>query len=360
MDSTIDFSMDRWNRVKESHRLWWANELERPLIHVVLYGAPSRRAPARHSFKSFSAFYGNEVSADEVVDSWDALLSGCHWLGDGFPGIFPNFGPGVLAAFLGCRMENGTDTVWFHPPSNHELKDLRLTLDPRNPAFLRVRDLMDTAARRWQGQVQVAMTDIGGNLDVVSSFRPSEQLLLDLYDCPQEVKRLAWEVHRTWWESFESLTQAANPNPGYSTWCPVFSEKPMYIMQCDFCYMIGPEMFDEFVKPELAASARRLTHSIYHLDGPGQLPHLDSLLTIPELDCVQWIPGDGQPDMTQWPQVYRKIHAAGKKIQVYGLDALDAVSRQIGTARGIVAIVGGHIDEEAAIRARLKAYGVDP
>jgi len=352
--------MERWDRVKESHRLWWADKSDRPLIHVGLYGAPSRRAPARHPFNHFTSFFGKDVSVEEVVDSWDANLSTIRWLGDGFPMVWPNFGPGVLAAFLGCRMENGVETVWFHPPDHRELTELKLKFDPENPTFLRIRDIMSSASRRWGGRVQVGMSDIGGNLDVVASFRPPEQLLLDLDECPEEVKRLGWEVHRTWWESFEALAKTAQPNPGYSTWCPVFSEDPMYILQCDFCYMIGPDMFDEFVKPELAASAKRLKNSIYHLDGPGELVHLDSLLTIPELGCVQWIPGAGQPEMTQWPQVYRKIHAAGKKIQVYGLDALDAVARQIGTASGIVAIVYAHVDEEASIRKRLKSYGVEP
>jgi hypothetical protein len=360
MEQAIDFSVERWARVKEAHAAWWANELERPLVHVTLQGAPSRRASARHGFQAFTSFYPDTVSPGEVVDSWEAQLAQCRWLGDGYPGVFPNWGPGVLAAFLGCHMENGVDTVWFHPPDRRELQDLQLVFDPANPAFRRVRDVMAAAARRWGGLVQVGMTDIGGNLDVVSSFRPSEQLLLDLYDCPDEVRRLGWEVHRTWWQAFEALVAATQPNPGYSTWCPVFSDGPMYILQCDFCYMIGPEMFDEFVKPELVASAKRLKNSIYHLDGPGQLAHLDSLLTIPELGCVQWIPGAGQPGMTQWPEVYRKIHAAGKKIQVYGLDALDAVARQIGTARGIVAIVGGSVEDEPAIRERLRKYDVEP
>ncbi len=359
MEQTIDFSGERWDRVKESCRRWWANDLDRPLINVALEGAPSRRVSARHPYKYFTSFYEKEVAAEEVVDSWEAHLSESRWLGDGYPMVLPNFGPGVLAAFLGCRMENGEDTVWFHPPETLELAELHFRLDRQNPVFQKIRELMRIATRRWNGQVQVAMTDIGGNLDVVSSFRPSQQLLLDLYDCPDEVKRLGWEVHRTWWEAFDELVGTAQPNPGFSTWCPVFSEVPMYILQCDFCYMIGPEMFEEFVKPELVASAKRLKNSIYHLDGPGQLPHLDSLLKIPELGCIQWIPGAGQPDMTQWPDVYRKIHAAGKKIQVYGLDALDAVAQQIGTAKGIVAVVNSTVAEEDIIRQRLKQYGVD-
>jgi hypothetical protein len=40
------------------------------------------------------------------------------------------------------------------------------------------------------------------------------------------------------------------------------------------------------------------------------------VLSIPELDGVQWIPGDGKPTCAHWPEVYRKIAAAGKKIQI--------------------------------------------
>ena len=40
---------------------------------------------------------------------------------------------------------------------------------------------------------------------------------------------------------------------------------------------------------------------------------------------VQWVPGAGNPGCTDWPEVYRKIHAAGKRIQIIDgrFDALD-------------------------------------
>ena len=79
--------------------------------------------------------------------------------------------------------------------------------------------------------------------------------------------------------------------------------------------MISPEMFDEFVKPELIESSLKLPRTFYHLDGSGQLSHLDSLLTIQTLDGVQWVPGAGNPECAEWPEVYQKISAAGKKIQ---------------------------------------------
>jgi len=39
------------------------------------------------------------------------------------------------------------------------------------------------------------MTDLGGNLDILSTFRPGTDLLLDLYDHPEDVKRLTGEAH---------------------------------------------------------------------------------------------------------------------------------------------------------------------
>jgi 5-methyltetrahydrofolate--homocysteine methyltransferase len=206
------------------------------------------------------------------------------------------------------------------------------------------------------------MTDLGGNLDIASTFRPNENLLYDLYDCPEEVIRLASEGHDAWWQCFDVINRQVNLNPGYTAWCPIFSEQPYYMLQCDFCYMIGPEQFEQFVLPELAASCRKLRNPFYHLDGPGQLPHLDALLSIPELKGIQWIPGAGQPDCTRWPEVYRKIRAAGKLIQIYagqgalGWEALDIIADQLGSAKGIIMIGTGGIEDEDKINRLLDRY----
>jgi 5-methyltetrahydrofolate--homocysteine methyltransferase len=130
------------------------------------------------------------------------------------------------------------------------------------------------------------------------------------------------------------------------------------MLQCDFCYMIGPDMFDEFVKPELAASCKRLANPFYHLDGVGQLPHLDSLLAIPELKGVQWVPGNGKPDFSNWPEVYRKIRDAGKRIQIWGPpERFEKVVGQLGTAEGIVAFMGMDGSREREAREFLAKYG---
>ncbi|MHB0997699.1 MAG: hypothetical protein ACYC27_00520 [Armatimonadota bacterium] len=354
----IAFTQGDWDRIKDASRKWWAGELDRPLLQFAIGGNdPGRPEPSLPNY-GFTSFYDLSVPAEEIIDRWDYNLSCARYLGDSFPVAMPNFGPGVAAALMGAILQNGAETSWFHPVEEVEIEDLEFEYDSDNVWLNRIRDIYKAGIERWNGQVQMSMTDLGGNLDILSSFRPGEKLLYDLYDYPEQVKEKTWDAHRMWWKYYNEFNSILQPvNPGYTAWASIFSETPSYMLQCDFCYMISPEMFDEFVKPELAESCRKLGNAFYHLDGPGQLPHLDSLLTIEELKGVQWVPGAGVPDWEYWPEVYRKIRDAGKLIQVYGsVETFEKIYDQVDGYNGIVHI--GWSNDEASIRRLLKKFDI--
>lgn len=362
---TAGLNKDQWAKIKDDARRWWAGELGRPLIQVRLKGLPPERSEPALSSHEFASLYPMSVPAEQIVDRWDYDLSTTMYLGDAFPHVCPNFGPGVIVAFLGAELINGPDTVWFHPKEDIPITDLDFEFDAENPWYLRCRDLVTTAMNRWQGSVQCALTDMGGNLDILSAFRPAEKLIYDLYDSPDHVKRLTWKAHELWWryfEEFSALTEGINP--GYSTWATILSEEPHYMLQCDFCYMIGPVIFDEFVKPELKATADRLVNAFYHLDGQGQLTHLDSLLEIDSIKGIQWVPGAGAPDVLHWPEVYRKITAAGKKIHIASnmcerpFETLDVLLEQLGRVDHIVYNLDGDISQCEQAERMLSKYDV--
>jgi len=355
----INFSADRWERLKENNKLWWAGKLGRPCIQLYTpSGDPGRPEPEVPGY-SFTSFYDFSVPVEDIVDRWDYNLSCQKYFGDAYPHIFPNFGAGALAAFLGTELKNDDQTTWFHTDDIKEVADLKLHLNPNNIWYKRVKDICKAAMDRWQGSVQVSMTDIGGILDVLSSFRTAERLLMDLYDCPDDVKARINDLHKLWWQCYDEINSILQPtNPGHTAWAGIFSTEPHYMLQSDFAYMIGPDMFDEFVLPELSTTCKRLTNAFYHLDGQGQLPHLDSLLSIPELKGIQWVPGDGSPGLTQWPHVMQKIHNTGRKIHLWGsIKVLDEVVQQLGSGENIV-FVGYTDNEEEAIDC-LKRYGID-
>jgi 5-methyltetrahydrofolate--homocysteine methyltransferase len=362
----LDFSAARWVRIRESYRQWWDGSLRRPLIHVCLTGRDPGRPKPDLPTRDYTSFYDDSVSAEAIADRWLYDLECRRYIGDAFPQVFPNFGPGVIAAFLGLELQNGNGTVWFHQPRDVALADLDLRFDPDNRWFRRVCDIYGAAADRFEGLAHLGMTDLGGNLDILQSFRPGDGLALDVHDAPGDVERKTWDAHALWWRCFDELNRIIQPaHAGYSAWTPLYSETPYYMLQCDFAFMIGPDMFERFAKPELVASCHRLGNPFYHLDGPGQLPHLDSLLAIPELKGIQWVPGAGQPPVSdaRWIDIYRRIRAAGKRIQFFtsqdplGWRTLDVLAQNLGGAEGIMMCGEAPAEDAAGLKALLEKYG---
>lgn len=357
---SIDFSADRWQAVKRNYSAWWQGELDRPLIPLIIRDRDPGRVQPEAPVLSQRTCSDLGISAEAIIDRGDYELSKCTFLGDAFPYVrMACFGPGVLAAFLGAKLDNSTGRVWFHASEDLKISEVHLSFNPDNIWFRRLCDVYAAGMARWQGRVLMQMTDLGGVLDVLSTFRPGERLLYDLMDHPEEVQRLVGEIHTAWFQAYHALNDVLQPhNPGYSDWSDIYSETPSYIPQCDFAYMIGPDMFKAFVLPELITACGKLSNTLYHLDGVGQLPHLDYLLGIEQLRGIQWVPGDGNSDCRHWPDVYKRIREAGKLIQLYGdFDVLDAVAAQLGSTRGIHLKDAVASDRKSGI-ARLERYGL--
>ena len=117
-----------------------------------------------------------------------------------------------------------------------------------------------------------------------------------------------------------------------------------------------------FVKNEVNSTAGHMKNAFYHLDGIGQLAHLDSLLSLPNLQGIQWVPGEGEPVLRDWSEVYAKISKAGKKLQVYyNLDKyLDEILKVINKPDVLVKMQFGYgIGEKEDILKKLRSYGVE-
>jgi 5-methyltetrahydrofolate--homocysteine methyltransferase len=363
---SIAFTPERWEKLRTFSRAWWAGEARRPMLYVVAPRAPDRPA-ARLTHRHFLPQHGLDVDPADVVDAMDHHLAGQEYLVDGHPYIWLNYGAGVLAAFTGCHLQYDDNTVWFFPRREVPARDLHLGFETGNRWFRQLCDVAEAASARWRGNVMLGMTDIGGASDVVSSHLTPERMLTDLYDAPEEIERLMWEAHAFWWHLWREVDRRLRPcNPGYSSWTPIYSEEPYYMLQSDFCYMIGPDMFDRFVRPELVASCRQLPNAFYHLDGVGELPHLDSLLAIPELKGIQWVQGAGRGGPMEWLDVYRRILDGGKRLQITGgslseslavIDKLAAEKRPVG--RIYLSAWLGRDDRaaRAELDAFLKRYG---
>ncbi len=314
MPKFFEFSDADWARTEQTWRAWWQGELDRPLVFV----------EARHpgavepDYTDFVTQFPPEMPAHQVIDFFQANLASLHLYGDAFPKWWPNAGPGVMAAFLGAELEYAPGTTWFKTLDVPGVAALRLAYQDENFWWQRIQALTREACGRWGGQVVIGHTDLGGTLDILASLRGSQQLLTDLYDTPAEIERLRDEVDRLWLDYYAALLGlVCDTQRGTSGWSPLWAPGTTYMLQCDFSYMISPKMFERFVMPSLAACCEALDYAFYHLDGKGEIPHLDQLLSLERLRGIQWIPGDGAPPPEEWLPLLKRIRDGGKLCQLF-------------------------------------------
>ncbi len=335
----ISFSRERFAQINETYNAWWNHQLNRPVMGIAVASRTPDRDEPKVPLLSQKTCNDLRFTPEQLVDRIDFELSKYEYYGDAFP-LFNMecFGPGVVAAFLGASLENTTGSVWFHAPSDKPISELHFTYDPENSWLKRIKAIYQCAMERFEGKAIMGMVDLGGVMDVLSTFRPGDGLLLDLYDEPKEVQRVLSELSIFWHQFYRELNEVLAPQRvGYTDWSGIFSDKPSYILQSDFSYMVSPDMFHDFLLNEIQVTCRKLDRSIWHLDGIGELPHLDYLLSIEELDGVQWIPGAGNAPCHEWPEVYRKIQAKGKLIQLMNYDfvGIEKTISDLGNASGL-------------------------
>ncbi len=312
----LKFTEEDWARVERDTLAWWNGELQRPLVYLAVTEPAAGAAPWDYQSK-----YPLDMPAERIVDCYEPMLDGAHFYADAFPWFWINFGPGIAAGFLGAQVNSVVDpseTVWFTPSRRVPIQNLNLSYDPDNIWWRRVKAITAAFVERYGRMLQVSHTDLGGNLDILASFLTTEQLLFDVIEQPDEVLRLVRQINRLWLRYYDELEAIIRPTcRGTSSWTPIWTTGRTYMLQCDFSYMISPCMFEQFVLPDLVSCCEHLDQGFYHLDGKGEIPHLNHLLSIERLRGIQWIPGDGAPSPDRWLDLLKRIRDGGKLCQVF-------------------------------------------
>ena len=348
----VSFRQEDWSRVQRAWAAWWAGDLNRPLVMIEDLEPP----PGVHISNIFdlgppASSFPLDMPADELLDDYQVGLESKRFYGDAWPKWCPMFGPGIAAGFLGAQVNTSADTTWFEPVKEVPIAGLDLAFDPDNAWWQRSQDLTRRAVARWGSSVVVGHTDLGGNLDILASLLSTERLLFDLSDHPEEVERLTGALTQLWLRYYDELYALIEPaDRGTTTWAPIWAPGRCYMLQSDFAYMISPRMFERFVLPDLVACCRALDHAFYHLDGAGQIRHLDMLLSLERLHGIQWIPGDGQPPPEAWLPLLQRIRDAGKLCQLYvSPEGARTIVRELG-GRGFALYIMQPMSQDEAER----------
>jgi len=327
MTYAFHFTEQDWERIELDWTAWWAGELDRPI--VVIENPVHARLP-----QELSREFLLEKPVEELLEHYQTRLEARQIFGDAWPKWWPFFGAGVVAAFLGANLQCSpqTETIWFEPADSTMTGAKSLSFDPNDIWWRRIKTLTEAAVDLWGDRVCVGFTDLGGNLDILASLQTSQKLLLDLYDDPDIVKGKSLVVTHHWLRYYEELFAITKKSGrGTTPWAPIWAPGRCYMLQSDFSAMISPQMFETFVLPDLAECCKEIDFAFYHLDGRGQIHHLDLLLSLEQLHGIQWIPGEGQPSPASWLPLLKRIVDAGKLCQLYiSADDARTIVRELG------------------------------
>lgn len=309
-----------WAESRKRFAAWWNGEAhDRALLQVY---APKADAPNDPPPTPPESIEERWLSVDYRLAVSEYRLAATYYGGDAFPYLETSIGPGTLSLYLGAVPTFHETTVWY----GRRFDDISTAFVPKydetNRYWRFSVEMARRGAERFSGRALVGVPDLIEGLDTLSSLLGNDELLLYLVDEPKHVHRLQAALVNAYFDYYDRVydivkdEQDGSCFSAFQTYGPGRTAK----LQCDFSAMIGPKMYEEFVVPYLAEQCARLDCSVYHLDGPCAMQHLDLLLGIEKLNAIQWTPGAGQIPACHesWIPLYRKIRAAGKSVMVRG------------------------------------------
>ncbi|MCF7818765.1 MAG: hypothetical protein K9M54_12890 [Kiritimatiellales bacterium] len=333
---------DDWTEARQILTGWWNHRVEgrwalgvraprnQPLLHD----------PAPPLSGDFKTRWLDYETMNLHKEAWFA--SHC-FLGCVYPEDTAYLGPGSLNAFLGCPIDFQQETLWYGPVYDDPEKAGTLELDRRGFYWKWTVEALAYLSQRAAGRYVVTMPDLIEGLDVLSELFGTQEFLMHLIDCPDAIHGLLDQLDGLYFEAYDELADMIKSPEGhvpfmaFNAWAPGRAAK----VQCDFSAMISADMYNEFALPHLRRQCQRLDYAVYHLDGPGAIHHLDAVLTIPEINAIQWEPGAGNPhtgDRVWWDRIWKKVYAAGKSAFLHGVPAheIEPFVKEFGQAGTLV------------------------
>jgi hypothetical protein len=307
------------SRVLDRWEAWWMCENESPMM-------TSWISPTEPHVETPLETAAQWLDFDQRVDAFESRLAVTPAFGDNIPFFFPNLGPDVAACAWGAEIEFGKETSWVHPLGDC-LADLATAKFSRDwPQWKRIEDLTRLSLARSEGRWITGFTDLHLNADLLVSLIGPENLCLELADDRDSFAQALARWEKPCLELLSSQHDLVLASQDVSlSWMHAPAKGRMHIPSCDFSCLVSGADYCELILPIIQNECRACDRSIYHLDGPQALRHLDAILACPEIHGVQWVYGAGQGPARRWIEVYQRIQAAGKCMMVCCDDAEDAL-----------------------------------
>lgn len=236
-------------------------------------------------------WFDAEYQADEFLRSIESM----RFHAETFPIYMPNLGPNVYAAFHGDELIFEDTTTWYHEIIHDYSTDLvKIKFSKENIYYKMMLELTKVVLEKCAGRYLVGYTDLHPALDCASAWRGTNNLCIDLImdtDNAQKLFDLTSEHFLEVYNEYDILLKTHNMPS--CTWMNIPIEGRLHIPSSDFSFMISPDDYIKYGLPLLKEDIKTMTHNVFHVDGKGVAKHIDTILSVPQIQCIQWVQGVG-------------------------------------------------------------------
>jgi 5-methyltetrahydrofolate--homocysteine methyltransferase len=331
--------------VRSRYEQWWNRENDNPLVYMIFPRDDAALTPAVKDWMSpaivdgwtpwkHEFVFGQAVELVSQTGDMQYVEDACDLLeryaditdraGDGYHFLFVNLGASMMSAFLTGQTKFDGRTIWLEHPEPLDWETIESFDESTESQYARVAMAsIERLVQRLAGRFVFAPPELGGLLDILAAMRQTMNLLIDTVDEAERLDRVMLRLastYRAWDRRLSEIIDPANPQC-WTQAMRLLSGKPSELATCDFSAMISPEAFNRFNLPFIRHQTELHPGRVYyHLDGPGERPHLDALLALPGMFAVQWVQGAGNPGAMDpaWDDLYRQILDAGKRVLLCG------------------------------------------
>lgn len=297
-----------WDTAAKRLEAFWEHEIiDRPCLQVYC----DEQEPALDVRCDYESRWNDPASF--LRTEKDCLRYRTH-LGEAFPAFYPNWEG--LSIMAGAGVKYDDRTIWVKPEveSVTELDLSGLTIQAEESAAEIIR--LEKMAELGRDECFIGFPPMGNSGDSLAKLVGYCNFCFDLADNPEEVIRADDIIEQYWEEAYDAFTGAVGKYMGGTCgWLPAWHPRRSALIEFDLGALISPEMYKMFL-PNLLKRTAHAERSIYHLDGPDALKHLDTILAQKEFDAIQWEPGAGGGSFVSWLPLMKQIQDAGKCLYV--------------------------------------------
>ena len=302
-----------WEESRKNYLDWWNGKglVISMWEHIKKEGPPHENVSSPPPCKDINQFWFDP----EWRSAWlHYQLSFSSFMADILPVANTHFGPGSLSAILGADLEGTEDSIWIRHKENFGDE---IYFDPSNKWWLLHLELLKACKKAAGGKYFVGCPDLVEGLDTLAGLKGTTNVLTDILMGPELVLEQLRKINDIYFKVFDQIYDIIQEDGEmafcyFSLWGPGKVSK----LQCDISSMVSENHFRMFALPFLHEQCQKIDFTLYHLDGPDAIRHLDAVLEIEELNAVQWTPGEGNPQGGNpcWYSLYKKILDKGKSV----------------------------------------------